>query len=98
MVITIIYIVLNHTQLLHIKVGVTMVDKALVCLKPNDIGIVKEITSCGHACKRLYELGLNRGAKIKVIKNDIGPIILDLSGNKLALGRGLAQKVIIEVN
>lgn len=75
-----------------------MVDTALASLKPNDKGTVKEITSCGHACKRLYELGLNRGAKIKVVKNDIGPVILELSGNKLALGRGLAQRVIIEVD
>ena len=75
-----------------------MADKALASLKPNDIGTVKQITSCGHACKRLFELGLNRGAKIRVIKNDIGPIILELSGNKLALGRGLAQMVIIETD
>ena len=63
-----------------------MGTKALASMKPNDKGTVKEIVSCGHACKRLYELGLNKGAKIRVVKNDIGPIILELSGNKLALG------------
>lgn len=73
-----------------------MEDIALVNLKKGQMGRVKEILSCGQARKRLYELGLNKGAKIKVIKNDIGPIILCISGNKLAIGRGLAHKVIIK--
>ena len=65
-------------------------------LKPNECGRIKEI-SCGHtACKRLFELGLNRGTEVKMMKNDFGPIILYLSGHKLALGRGLANKVIVE--
>ena len=47
--------------------------------------------------KRLYELGLHKGACFKVVKNDYGPIILCLSGHKLALGRGLASSVMVEV-
>ncbi|HBG16088.1 MAG TPA: hypothetical protein DDW93_04850, partial [Firmicutes bacterium] len=42
-----------------------------------------------------YEMGFNTGAKVKVIKNDAGPIIVSLSGQKIALGRGLAQKIIV---
>ncbi len=37
-------------------------------------------------------MGFNTGANVKVVKNDAGPIIVCLSGNKIALGRGLAQK------
>ncbi|WP_406242989.1 ferrous iron transport protein A [Tissierella carlieri] len=46
--------------------------------------------------KRLYELGLHKNACVRVIKNDFGPLIINLSGNKLALGRGLACHVIVE--
>ena len=31
-----------------------------------------------------------------MVKNDMGPLILNISGHKLALGRGLASKVIVE--
>jgi FeoA domain. len=48
------------------------------------------------ATKRLYELGLNTGAEVKVEKNDFGPIILRVYGNKLALGRGLAEHIEVE--
>jgi Fe2+ transport system protein FeoA len=73
-----------------------MEEFKLIDLQPNDVGRVKEIMGCNDAKKRLFELGLNRGAQIQMIKNDIGPIILSMSGHKLALGRGLASKIIIQ--
>lgn len=73
-----------------------MVDTNLLLLKNNEFGQVKEILGGATVRKRLYELGLNRGADIKMVKNDFGPVILDLSGSKLALGRGIASSVIIE--
>lgn len=65
-------------------------------LKPNDYARIIEISGGCRVVKRLYELGLHKGALFKVIKNDFGPIILSLSGNKLALGRGLAASVMVE--
>ena len=73
-----------------------MEDITLAYLKPNEVGIIKEITGSNDVKKRLFELGLNRGAQIKIVKNDIGPIILTMSGNKLALGRALAKEIIIQ--
>lgn len=69
---------------------------ALVYLKSNECGRVREISGGCKAKKRLYELGLYKNACVKVEKNDFGPLILNLSGNKLALGRGLASYVIVE--
>lgn len=69
----------------------------LISLKPKESGKIIEISGCCKARKRLYELGLNKGAEVKMVKNDFGPVILNLSGNKLALGRGLASSIIIEV-
>lgn len=71
-------------------------DTTLVSLKPNDTARIKAISGCGRAQKRLYELGLHKNACVKVVKNDFGPLILNLSGHKLALGRGLACHVIVE--
>lgn len=69
---------------------------ALIQLKTNDKGRVSEIKGGKQICKRLFELGLNKGVEIEVVKNDIGPIIINLSGHKLAIGRGLANNIIIK--
>lgn len=55
------------------------------------------IIGCGKAPKRLLELGINKNARIVVVKNDIGPLIIQLSGYKIALGRCLANKIVVEV-
>ena len=65
-------------------------------LNKDDSGYVEEIRPGCKAKKRLYELGLHKGAEVKVVKNDIGPIVLNIYGNKLALGRGLANHVLIK--
>lgn len=65
-------------------------------LKPNEYGKVVDICGGCGAKKRLYELGLHKGAFFKVEKNDFGPLILNISGNKLALGRGLASQVSVQ--
>lgn len=72
-----------------------MASTSLIQLNPGDNGKVKKIYAGWNATKRLYEMGLNTGAKFQVIKNDTGPIILSLSGNKIAIGRGLAEKIMV---
>ncbi len=58
---------------------------------------VKEILGGQRAVTRLREMGLVEGALIKVIDNPIiGPIIVEVNGTKIALGRGMAKKVIVE--
>jgi len=88
----------DYQYLYYINVGRMIVVKHvyLSSLKPNEYGKIKGVACCCKANKRLYELGLYRNALVKVVKNDFGPIILNLSGNKLALGRGLASKVMVE--
>ena len=73
-----------------------MKNTSLARLNPGKKGRVERIAAGDCATKRLYEMGFNTGANIKVIKNDRGPIIVSLSGNKIAVGRGLANKIIID--
>ncbi len=68
---------------------------ALTKLGPGKNCRIKKINAGMMATKRLYEMGLNTGSKIKVVKNDIGPVIVSIYGNKIALGRGLAEKIIV---
>ncbi|MBU5437187.1 ferrous iron transport protein A [Tissierella sp. MSJ-40] len=68
----------------------------LIFLNCGEAGKVKEILGGDSIIKRLFEMGLNTGAEVRMVKNDSGPVILYTSGSKLALGRGLAQKIMIE--
>lgn len=50
----------------------------------------------GQAAKRqLEELGLNLGVEIEVISANGGPMVLVVKGTRLAMGRGVAQKVLV---
>ena len=46
---------------------------------------------------KLYSMGLVPGAKLTVLtQNAAGPIMIDLKNSRLAIGRGIAQKIIVE--
>ena len=68
-------------------------QRMLTTLQAGEEGRVKGIQAGRQATKRLYEMGFNTGARVKVVKNDAGPVIVSLQGNKVALGRGLASKI-----
>ncbi len=75
-----------------------IIDKVCLSnLEKDDIGRICEIDSGCRARNRLCELGLNKGVLVKIVKNDIGPLILNIQGHKLAIGRGLASKIIMNV-
>lgn len=46
-------------------------------------------------CKKLMEMGFNKGAIIQVVKNDSGALIVKVGGTKLVVARGMAQKVMM---
>lgn len=56
--------------------------------------ILKRVQAgCGLA-SRLTAMGLLPGAKLQVyINNKRGPVIIGLHGNRVILGRGMAEKV-----
>lgn len=48
--------------------------------------------------KRLADLGLNPGMTLRVIQMDPeGPVIVAVKDSRLALGRGMAQKVLVDL-
>lgn len=69
---------------------------SLSSLKKGECGRICGISAGCNARSRLCELGLNKGVSVKIVKNDIGPLILNIQGHKLAIGKGLASKIIIE--
>lgn len=48
--------------------------------------------------KRLADLGFNQGMSLRVVQMDTdGPVILAVKDSRMVLGRGMAQKVMVEL-
>ena len=65
-------------------------------MRKNGIITVVHIQAGSRAHRFLADLGIHEGEKIRVVKNDEGPVIVEVKGTRVAIGRGLASK--IEVN
>ncbi len=59
-------------------------------------GIVEELKVDNTLFQRLSSMGLNKGAIIKVIRNDLGPLIVALGGNRIAVERKIAHRIMLE--
>ena len=46
---------------------------------------------------RLLALGLNLGREVEIIQNNRGLIIVGVNGGRVALGRGISQKIMAEL-
>lgn len=46
--------------------------------------------------RRLAEMGLSVGAEIVLLRFGGGPVVVDILGTRLMLGRGMAHRIIVE--
>lgn len=54
---------------------------------------IKQIFAGFRARNYLADLGIIEGEKIKVLKNEEGPVVVEIKGTRVAIGRGLAEKI-----
>jgi ferrous iron transport protein A len=56
------------------------------------------LTGGGGLARRLTDMGLYRGATVDVLSGGRhGPVIIRLGSSRLALGRGMAHKILVEL-
>ena len=67
----------------------------LIFVKESKEVEVVSIEAGREAFIRLQEMGILPGARLKVIVNSNGPMIVGVGDSKFALGRGIASKIII---
>ena len=82
------------------------VELPLTAMKEGESGIIKSIASSpgrGRGGgwgfkKRLLDMGLTPGTKVTVIKSAPfgGPIEVHVRDSRLALGRGMAKRILVE--
>ncbi len=70
-------------------------------LKQGEEGIIVDFLGGYKLRKRLDALGIRRGKKVTKISNMVmnGPVTIKLNNsNNIAIGRGMAKKIIVKVN
>lgn len=72
------------------------VIKTLHTIKSGQSVRVKEITGGRRARNRLMELGIIEGTAIGVFSNEGGPLIIAVGNSRFAIGRGIAQKILVK--
>ncbi len=64
-----------------------------------ELGIVQEFMGGAGAQLRLATIGLRKGDEVEVITNNgQGQLVIAVSGTRLALGRGIARKIMMKPN
>jgi len=67
-------------------------------LKEGQTGKVYSIQGGFGIRNRMFELGLIKGQKIRVIRNSgWGPVMVEVKGTRIGIGRGASDKILIEV-
>ncbi|MEO2151954.1 MAG: FeoA family protein [Thermococcus sp.] len=68
----------------------------LLSLAPGERGVVVDLRGGPNFRSRLYAMGLAPGAIVRVLESyPRGPIILEVGGTRLALGKGMASRVFV---
>ena len=68
----------------------------LLSLNPGERGVVVDLRGGPNFRSRLYAMGLAPGAIVRVLENyPRGPVIVEAGGTRLALGKGMAAKVLV---
>ncbi len=68
-------------------------------LRPGEAGVVAFVRERGHASRRIMDMGLCPGTRVRVINAAPfhGPVEVSVRSTSLAIGRELAEKVYVEV-
>ncbi len=68
--------------------------KSLVHMNPGDSGVIDLIDTGMRLYNRLASMGISDGTEIVVVLNKRnGPVVIDVDGNRFAVGRGMAEKI-----
>jgi len=69
----------------------------LVMASPGKLLTVIGINAGWGLQRRLTDMGLTPGVQIRVMNGQYaGPVLIELRGSRLGLGRGVAQKILVK--
>lgn len=69
----------------------------LAFLSEDDEGKIIRMEGGRGLVRRLYDMGFVPSTKIKILSNgSSGPILVGIRGSRIAIGRGIAMKIMID--
>jgi ferrous iron transport protein A len=76
---------------------VKKMKRTLVDLANNEEGVILSVEGGMGAREKLEVMGIRPGKKVKKMSSQIfkGPVVIEIDGRDIALGHGLAKKVLI---
>jgi len=74
-------------------------ESALSDIIPGETGIITRIIGGQKLQRKLIMRGIKKGSRIRVIKSagSGGPVVIEVERNFIAIGRGMAQKIYVEL-
>jgi ferrous iron transport protein A len=72
---------------------------SLACMKPGQSGVLVEIRGGHGMIRRLAALGLRLCKRVKKVSSMLmrGPVVVEVDGFQIAIGYGMASRIIVEV-
>ncbi len=72
----------------------------LLSMRENETGYVAEVGGGGQLSSRLKTMGLYAGSQVtkRSPEKSSGPALVEIMGTRLALGRGMASKVLVKIH
>ncbi|MHC1585258.1 MAG: FeoA family protein [Candidatus Syntropharchaeia archaeon] len=71
----------------------------LAQMNPGERGVVRQVLGGWGQQRHLRSLGIREGKVVRIMTKQParGPIVVEVDGNQIAIGRGVAMKVLVEV-
>lgn len=70
----------------------------LIFVNKGEKARVQQINGGDTFSKKMMEMGFYKGMEIEIIRNDNGPLIIGLDGSRIALGRAMAQRIMVQAS
>lgn len=86
---------LFHSSTLPEETAPSKSVKPLSKALANEELILVEISARRRLTHRLAELGLTPGVKLRVVQVNGGPLLVSVRGSRIAIGRGMADKLLV---
>jgi ferrous iron transport protein A len=84
-----------HSDTLEEQPSPTRSAKPLSKAKADQELELVEIQAGHKLTHRLAELGLTPGVKLRLVQVNGGPLLVSVRGSRIALGRGMAEKLLV---
>ncbi len=70
----------------------------LAFLPEGSSAIIVNVRGGRGLMRRLTDLGLTPGIRVRMLRSQgYGPVLIEVRGTRLALGRGVAMKILVKV-